>query len=86
MLWLEPHSWRPVELEEAVGIIVGQSIGEPRMQLPLRNFYTGGVFIGGIAEHVRAPFNGKIKFNEDLAHPTRTCHGHLAFYVIWTCM
>ncbi|MBA0845855.1 hypothetical protein Goarm_023124, partial [Gossypium armourianum] len=26
----EPHSWRPVELEEAVGIIVGQSIGEPR--------------------------------------------------------
>ncbi|KAL2246433.1 UNVERIFIED_CONTAM: DNA-directed RNA polymerase subunit beta, partial [Sesamum indicum] len=48
-----------VELGEAVGIIAGQSIGEP--------------------EHVRAPSNGKIKFNEDLVHPTRTRHGHPAF-------
>nr|AWI71708.1 RNA polymerase beta chain [Strempeliopsis strempelioides] len=68
-----------VELGEAVGIIAGQSIGEPGTQLTLRTFHTGGVFTGGTAEHVRAPSNGKIKFNEDLLHPTRTRHGHPAF-------
>uniref|UniRef100_A0A3Q7J7J2 Uncharacterized protein n=1 Tax=Solanum lycopersicum TaxID=4081 RepID=A0A3Q7J7J2_SOLLC len=35
--------------------------------------------MGGTAEHVRAPSNGKIKFNENLVHPTRTRHGHSAF-------
>nr|AZP74193.1 RNA polymerase beta' subunit [Astelia pumila] len=68
-----------VELGEAIGIIAGQSIGEPGTQLTLRTFHTGGVFTGGTAEHVRAPSNGKIKFNEDLVHPTRTRHGHPAF-------
>nr|UXE32959.1 RNA polymerase beta'' subunit [Chrysosplenium alternifolium] len=68
-----------VELGEAVGIIAGQSIGEPGTQLTLRTFHTGGVFTGGTAEHVRAPYNGKIKFNEDLVYPTRTRHGHPAF-------
>nr|YP_010994175.1 RNA polymerase beta'' subunit [Prostanthera wilkieana]WOZ11780.1 RNA polymerase beta'' subunit [Prostanthera wilkieana] len=68
-----------VELGEAVGIIAGQSIGEPGTQLTLRTFHTGGVFTGGTAEHARAPSNGKIKFNEDLVHPTRTRHGHPAF-------
>nr|YP_009741527.1 RNA polymerase beta'' subunit [Ptilotus polystachyus]QID76179.1 RNA polymerase beta'' subunit [Ptilotus polystachyus] len=68
-----------VELGEAVGIIAGQSIGEPGTQLTLRTFHTGGVFTGGTAEHVRAPSNGKIQFNQDLVHPTRTRHGHPAF-------
>nr|QWW89624.1 RNA polymerase beta'' subunit [Gentiana leucomelaena] len=68
-----------VELGEAVGIIAGQSIGEPGTQLTLRTFHTGGVFTGGTAEHVRAPCNGKVKFNEDLVHPTRTRHGQPAF-------
>nr|ANS80811.1 DNA-directed RNA polymerase beta subunit [Ilex szechwanensis] len=68
-----------VELGEAVGIIAGQSIGEPGTQLTLRTFHTGGVFTGGTAEQVRAPSNGKIKFNEDLVQPTRTRHGHPAF-------
>nr|YP_010760549.1 RNA polymerase beta'' subunit [Entada phaseoloides]WEY34865.1 RNA polymerase beta'' subunit [Entada phaseoloides] len=68
-----------VELGEAVGIIAGQSIGEPGTQLTLRTFHTGGVFTGGTAEHVRAPSKGKIQFNEDLVHPTRTRHGHPAF-------
>nr|YP_009501389.1 RNA polymerase beta' subunit [Passiflora pittieri]AXB37958.1 RNA polymerase beta' subunit [Passiflora pittieri] len=68
-----------VELGEAVGIIAGQSIGEPGTQLTLRTFHTGGVFTGGTAENVRAPSNGKIKFNEDLVHPTRTRHGYPAF-------
>nr|QJQ79962.1 RNA polymerase beta'' subunit [Austrocallerya megasperma] len=68
-----------VELGEAVGIIAGQSIGEPGTQLTLRTFHTGGVFTGGTAEYVRAPSNGKIKFNEDLVQPTRTRHGYPAF-------
>nr|YP_009968478.1 RNA polymerase beta'' subunit [Galega officinalis]QMX77682.1 RNA polymerase beta'' subunit [Galega officinalis] len=68
-----------VELGEAVGIIAGQSIGEPGTQLTLRTFHTGGVFTGGTAEYVRAPSNGKIKFNEDLVNPTRTRHGYPAF-------
>nr|YP_010131484.1 RNA polymerase beta'' subunit [Primula ranunculoides]QPZ50881.1 RNA polymerase beta'' subunit [Primula ranunculoides] len=68
-----------VELGEAVGIIAGQSIGEPGTQLTLRTFHTGGVFTGGTAEHVRAPSNGKIQFNANFVHPTRTRHGHPAF-------
>nr|YP_010724429.1 RNA polymerase beta'' subunit [Olsynium douglasii]WDW31556.1 RNA polymerase beta'' subunit [Olsynium douglasii] len=68
-----------VELGEAVGIIAGQSIGEPGTQLTLRTFHTGGVFTGGTAEHVRAPSNGKIRFNENLVHPTRNRHGQPAF-------
>ncbi|KAG5586126.1 hypothetical protein H5410_046560 [Solanum commersonii] len=67
------------ELWEAVGIIAGQSIGEPGTQLTLRTFHTREVLTGGTAEHVRPPSNGKIKFNEDLVHPTRTRHGHRAF-------
>ena len=55
---------------------MGQSIGEPSTQLILRTFHIGGVFTGGTVEHIRAPSNGKIKFNED---PTRTHHGHPAF-------
>lgn len=69
-----------VELGEAVGIIAGQSIGEPGTQLTLRTFHTGGVFTGGTAEYVRSPSNGKIKFNENSAYPTRTRHGHPAFF------
>nr|QYB20924.1 RNA polymerase beta'' subunit [Athrotaxis laxifolia]BBN66317.1 RNA polymerase beta subunit-2 [Athrotaxis laxifolia] len=68
-----------IELGEAVGIIAGQSIGEPGTQLTLRTFHTGGVFTGDIAEHVRAPFTGKIEFNENFVYPTRTRHGHPAY-------
>nr|YP_009695894.1 RpoC2 [Hydrostachys goudotiana]QEJ82630.1 RpoC2 [Hydrostachys goudotiana] len=68
-----------VELGEAVGIIAGQSIGEPGTQLTLRTFHTGGVFTGGTAEQVRAPSNGKIKFNDEVVDPIRTRHGHPAF-------
>ena len=68
-----------IELGEAVGIIAGQSIGEPGTQLTLRTFHTGGVFTGDIAEHIRAPFNGKIEFNDNLVYPTRTRNGHPAY-------
>ncbi|WVZ03167.1 hypothetical protein V8G54_023973 [Vigna mungo] len=45
-----PTQGHLVELGEAVGIIAGQSIGEPGTQLTLRTFHTGGVFTGGTAE------------------------------------
>jgi DNA-directed RNA polymerase subunit beta' len=67
-----------VELGEAVGIIAGQSIGEPGTQLTLRTFHTGGVFAGDIAEYLRIPFNGIINFDEKFLYPTRTRHGHPA--------
>nr|QJQ36501.1 RNA polymerase beta'' subunit [Pyrrosia lingua]QJQ36677.1 RNA polymerase beta'' subunit [Pyrrosia lingua]QJQ36765.1 RNA polymerase beta'' subunit [Pyrrosia lingua] len=70
-----------VELGEAVGIIAGQSIGEPGTQLTSRTFHTGGVFTGDIAEYVRIPFNGLINFDGRLVYPTRTRHGHPA----WMC-
>nr|YP_010616228.1 RNA polymerase beta'' subunit [Elaphoglossum yoshinagae]WAU47599.1 RNA polymerase beta'' subunit [Elaphoglossum yoshinagae] len=70
-----------VELGEAVGIIAGQSIGEPGTQLTSRTFHTGGVFTGDIAEYVRIPFNGLINSDGRLVYPTRTRHGHPA----WMC-
>nr|YP_010716113.1 RNA polymerase beta'' subunit [Crepidomanes latealatum]WDE75848.1 RNA polymerase beta'' subunit [Crepidomanes latealatum] len=70
-----------IELGEAVGIIAGQSIGEPGTQLTLRTFHTGGVFTGDIAEHVRVPFSGLISFDERSVYATRTRHGHPA----WLC-
>nr|QUG10268.1 RNA polymerase beta'' subunit [Hymenophyllum barbatum] len=70
-----------IELGEAVGIIAGQSIGEPGTQSTLRTFHTGGVSTGDIAEHVRIPFSGLISFDENLVCATRTRHGHPA----WLC-
>src|SRR4029077_7788372 len=32
-----------IELGEAVGVIAAQSIGEPRTQLTMRTFHTGGI-------------------------------------------
>ena len=70
-----------VELGEAIGIVAGQSIGEPGTQLTLRTFHTGGVFSGDVAEHVRAPFNGIVNFETSILKPTRNRHGRPA----WIC-
>lgn len=70
-----------VELGEAIGIVAGQSIGEPGTQLTLRTFHTGGVFSGDVAEHVRAPFNGIVDFELSYIKPTRNRHGRPA----WIC-
>ena len=77
-----------VEIGAAIGIVAGQSIGEPGTQLTLRTFHTGGVFTGGVAEHVRAPFNGIVHFSippgtqkRKKIQPTRNRHGRPA----WTC-
>nr|UFP91553.1 RNA polymerase beta'' subunit [Selaginella erythropus] len=70
-----------IGLGEAVGIMAGQSIGEPGTQLTLRTFHTGGIFTGDIARNIRTPFTGTIMFNANSVHPTRTRHGHPA----WIC-
>lgn len=68
-----------VDLGEAVGIIAAQSIGEPGTQLTMRTFHTGGVFTGELAEQIRAPFSGVLRFPQSTrARPTRTRHGEEA--------
>lgn len=64
-----------VKLGEAVGIIAGQSIGEPGTQLTLRTFHTGGVFTGDIANHVRTPFTGIVHFDQQICDLIRNRHG-----------
>lgn len=54
---------RPVEVGEAVGIIAGESIGEPGTQLTLRTFHIGGT-ASRITEQSRvvSKFGGKVDF------------------------
>jgi hypothetical protein len=80
MVGVRPTHGDLVELEEAVGIMASQSIGEPGTQLAhIKNFSYW--WCGGTAQHVQTTFHGKSKFNEDLLHPTRT-RGILPFCVL----
>ncbi len=73
---------RFVDLGEAVGIIAAQSIGEPGTQLTMRTFHTGGVFTGEVAEQIKSPSEGIIRWNKGLsARKVRTRHGEDAFQV-----
>jgi DNA-directed RNA polymerase subunit beta' len=56
---------KPVDLGEAVGVIAGQSIGEPGTQLTLRTFHIGGT-AARITEQskVMAKSEGKIVFKQ----------------------
>ena len=55
-----------VELGEAIGIIAGQSIGEPGTQLTMRTFHTGGIFTASTREQIVAPMDGSVFFPESL--------------------
>ena len=71
-----------VSLGEAVGVIAGQSIGEPGTQLTMRTFHTGGVFSGDLLQEIRAPHSGKIWFPKALQGLLiRTSQGRIAFLV-----
>ncbi len=51
-----------VHVGEAVGVVAGQSIGEPGTQLTLRTFHIGGIASGGTESHyIEVPVAGKIK-------------------------
>lgn len=53
-----------VHVGEAVGVVAGQSIGEPGTQLTLRTFHIGGVASGGAESHfIEVPVSGKIKLS-----------------------
>lgn len=71
-----------VTLGEAVGIIAGQSIGEPGTQLTMRTFHTGGVFTGGVDQknEFRAPIPGVVAYPEPLhGEIVRTEYGRVGF-------
>ena len=53
-----------VHVGEAVGVIAGQSIGEPGTQLTLRTFHIGGVASGSAESHfIEVPVSGTIKLS-----------------------
>ena len=65
-----------VDLGEAVGIIAGQSIGEPGTQLTMRTFHTGGIFTAGAYQQIISPSDGIITFSDFLKTvPYRTNGG-----------
>jgi DNA-directed RNA polymerase subunit beta' len=55
-----------VDIGEAIGILAGQSIGEPGTQLTMRTFHTGGIFTSGARQQIISPLNGIIKFSKSL--------------------
>ena len=55
-----------VDIGEAVGILAGQSIGEPGTQLTMRTFHTGGIFTSEARQQVISPINGIIQFYKRL--------------------
>jgi len=55
-----------VDLGEAIGILAGQSIGEPGTQLTMRTFHTGGIFTSKARQQIFSPITGVIKFSKAL--------------------
>ena len=55
-----------VDIGEAVGILAGQSIGEPGTQLTMRTFHTGGIFTSEARQQITSPIDGIIQFYKGL--------------------
>jgi DNA-directed RNA polymerase subunit beta' len=55
-----------VDIGEAIGILAGQSIGEPGTQLTMRTFHTGGIFTSEARQQILSPLNGIIRFYKTL--------------------
>lgn len=53
-----------VDIGEAVGILAGQSIGEPGTQLTMRTFHTGGIFTSEVRQQIISPTNGIVRFSK----------------------
>ena len=51
-----------VDIGEAIGILAGQSIGEPGTQLTMRTFHTGGIFTSEARQQILSPTNGIVRF------------------------
>nr|YP_003734568.1 RNA polymerase beta'' subunit [Kryptoperidinium foliaceum]ADI40353.1 RNA polymerase beta'' subunit [Kryptoperidinium foliaceum] len=55
-----------VDIGEAIGILAGQSIGEPGTQLTMRTFHTGGIFTSEARQQIISPLNGIIQYYKTL--------------------
>ncbi len=55
---------RTVSIGEAVGVIAGQSIGEPGTQLTLRTFHVGGTASRLLTSIIKTRSEGKIQYDE----------------------
>lgn len=55
-----------INMGEAIGIIAGQSIGEPGTQLTMRTFHTGGIFTSETNQQLNSPITGTIEFSKIL--------------------
>nr|YP_009495978.1 RNA polymerase beta' subunit [Rhizosolenia setigera]AWT38418.1 RNA polymerase beta' subunit [Rhizosolenia setigera] len=55
-----------VDMGEAIGIIAGQSIGEPGTQLTMRTFHTGGIFTSEANQQLVSSIDGTIEFSNVL--------------------
>ena len=55
-----------VDIGESIGILAGQSIGEPGTQLTMRTFHTGGIFTSEARKQIISPINGIIRFLKQL--------------------
>jgi DNA-directed RNA polymerase subunit beta' len=55
-----------VDIGEAVGILAGQSIGEPGTQLTMRTFHTGGIFTSEARQQIISPVDGIIRLSKFL--------------------
>ena len=55
-----------VDIGEAIGILAGQSIGEPGTQLTMRTFHTGGIFTSETRQQIISPSDGIIRFYKGL--------------------
>ena len=55
-----------VDIGEAIGIIAGQSIGEPGTQLTMRTFHTGGIFTSELRQQIINKLDGIIQFSKVL--------------------
>ena len=65
-----------IDIGDAVGIIAGQSIGEPGTQLTMRTFHTGGIFTSATRQQLISPISGHIQFSPFLrASKIRTNRG-----------
>ena len=55
-----------VDIGEAIGILAGQSIGEPGTQLTMRTFHTGGIFTSEVREQIISQIQGIIQYSKFL--------------------
>ena len=69
-----------VDLGEAIGVIAGQSIGEPGTQMTMRTFHTGGVFSSVFNETIQSKVTGVISYSTTgLGVVRRNLHGKNVF-------